>query len=457
MADRDVKEVLARHIDSGNATSSQILFSDGTSGSAFRTGTPTDVGADPAGAAATVQGNLNTHTGLTTTAHGGIVASTDSRLTDARTPLSHSHGNITNAGAIGTTADLPVKTTTSGVLTTGSFGSSSGTFCQGNDPRLSDSRSPTTHATTHKSGGGDSIKLDELAAPTDVTTLNASSSAHGLLPKLSNVATEYMNGQGSWTTPASGAGEWWGRIANATAISITGAVTATIDRLHYVTGTSADYDITLPAASSNSGKVVGFVVKDWAAANKQFRLDAGTGVKIAGRTRYLILLHTNVSLLISDGTDWQPLVLVLDTMLLAVSNPTIHGITTNPTPDASPIQHSLLWGRNSDRMVWQYVYDADSAGSNGTGAYYLTPPIGSMVAPTSTRNCKGIAQIEPSGATDHRVWTPRVYAADKLGVIGLTQSGSSFDVWGSTSANEGRLANTTLTVSFWAETPMVDW
>ena len=39
---------------------------------------------DAAGAAATVQGNLNTHTGLTTAAHGGIVASTDSRLTDSR-------------------------------------------------------------------------------------------------------------------------------------------------------------------------------------------------------------------------------------------------------------------------------------------------------------------------------------------------------------------------------------
>jgi hypothetical protein len=47
------------------------------------------VGADPAGSAATVQGNLNSHTGLTTTAHGGIVASTDARLTDARTPTAH--------------------------------------------------------------------------------------------------------------------------------------------------------------------------------------------------------------------------------------------------------------------------------------------------------------------------------------------------------------------------------
>ena len=39
---------------------------------------------DAIGTAATVQGNLNSHSALTTTAHGGIVASTDSRLSDAR-------------------------------------------------------------------------------------------------------------------------------------------------------------------------------------------------------------------------------------------------------------------------------------------------------------------------------------------------------------------------------------
>jgi len=48
-----------------------------------------DVGADPAGSAAAVAGDLATHEGLTTTAHGGIVASTDARLTDARTPTAH--------------------------------------------------------------------------------------------------------------------------------------------------------------------------------------------------------------------------------------------------------------------------------------------------------------------------------------------------------------------------------
>jgi hypothetical protein len=49
---------------------------------------------------------------------------------------SHSHGNLTNAGAIGTTANLPLKTGTNGVVEAGSFGTSAGTFCEGNDSRL---------------------------------------------------------------------------------------------------------------------------------------------------------------------------------------------------------------------------------------------------------------------------------------------------------------------------------
>jgi hypothetical protein len=131
----------------------------------------------------------------------------DSRLSNARTPSSHVHGNITNAGAIGSSSGQIVVTTTSGVLTTASsislsqisqssattgqvvawngtawapaagggytlpnattstlggmivgtglgvtsgtvsvsYGSSSSTACVGNDSRLSDSRTPTAH------------------------------------------------------------------------------------------------------------------------------------------------------------------------------------------------------------------------------------------------------------------------------------------------------------------------
>lgn len=55
-------------------------------------------------------------------------------------------GNITTSGAIGSTANKPLITTTSGVITTGSFGTAANTFCAGNDSRLH------THTFTYSNG-----------------------------------------------------------------------------------------------------------------------------------------------------------------------------------------------------------------------------------------------------------------------------------------------------------------
>jgi hypothetical protein len=56
------------------------------------------------------------------TTTGTVAAGDDARLSDARTPTSHAHGNITNDGKIGSTAGLPVITTTAGAVTTLALG-----------------------------------------------------------------------------------------------------------------------------------------------------------------------------------------------------------------------------------------------------------------------------------------------------------------------------------------------
>lgn len=71
----------------------------------------------------------------------------------------------------------------------------------GNDARLTDNRTAGVHAASHKSAGSDSIKLDELAASTDVTTLNASNTKHGLLLKLIDDVTKYLRSDGTWEVP----------------------------------------------------------------------------------------------------------------------------------------------------------------------------------------------------------------------------------------------------------------
>ena len=57
----------------------------------------------------------------------------------------HAHGQITSVGAIGAISGLPIITTTAGVLTVGTFGTVAGSFCAGDDVRLSNTRVPTAH------------------------------------------------------------------------------------------------------------------------------------------------------------------------------------------------------------------------------------------------------------------------------------------------------------------------
>lgn len=59
-----------------------------------------------------------------------------------------------------------------GTVFSAEFGSGAGKVTEGNDSRLSDARTPTAHATSHKSGGSDELKLNELAVPSANVAMN---------------------------------------------------------------------------------------------------------------------------------------------------------------------------------------------------------------------------------------------------------------------------------------------
>lgn len=71
---------------------------------------------------------------------------------------------------------------------------------------LADGQNPLNHSVSHQSGGSDFIRIDTLAAPTDNTNLNASLSAHGLLPKLGGGTTNFLRADGAWAAPESNSG-----------------------------------------------------------------------------------------------------------------------------------------------------------------------------------------------------------------------------------------------------------
>jgi hypothetical protein len=93
------------------------------------------------------------------------------------------------------------------------------------------------------SGSWDAIPvpaLDTLAVPTDITTLNASVTTHGLLPKLPAGAdtTKFLNGAGAWATPTGGGGS-----------SGPGYVLITEDLTSQITGATAHFTTSLPMYS----------------------------------------------------------------------------------------------------------------------------------------------------------------------------------------------------------------
>jgi hypothetical protein len=144
----------------------------GTSGQVLKVSGGIPAWGAESGAVSSVAGR----TGAVTLAVADVanaVATSDSRLSDARTPLSHTHGNLTNDGKVGTIANLPLRTGTNGVVEAGSFGTSAGSFCEGNDSRLSDTRTPSStlaHASSHATGGTDALTPFSIGADSRFVT-----------------------------------------------------------------------------------------------------------------------------------------------------------------------------------------------------------------------------------------------------------------------------------------------
>ena len=79
-----------------------------------------------------------------------------------------------------------------------------------------------TNGDSHDHVGGDGAAIVEGALSfTDITTNNASTTKHGLLPKLSNVSTEYLNGVGSWVSVSGAKFSADGRLTLTTATPVT--------------------------------------------------------------------------------------------------------------------------------------------------------------------------------------------------------------------------------------------
>jgi hypothetical protein len=134
---------------------------------------------------------------------------------------SHVHGNITNGGLIGTTANLPIITGTGGLLQAGSFGTGASTFCEGNDSRLSNSRAPTGSASGDLSGTYPAPTVAQLQGR--AVSSAAPSNGQGLVWSNANSRwepTTLGSGSGTVTQVSSGTGLSGGPITTSGTLSV---------------------------------------------------------------------------------------------------------------------------------------------------------------------------------------------------------------------------------------------
>jgi hypothetical protein len=209
-------------------------------------GTGLSISGSPITTSGTITANVAYGTTASTAAEGN-----DARLSDARTPLSHTHGNLTNAGAIGTTSGLPVKTGTSGVIEAGAFGTAAGSFCEGNDSRLTDARTPSStlaHASTHHTGGSDPLSPANIGAAATAHTHAASDITSGVLD----------NARVNFAAPGA-IGGTTAAAANFTTVGATDIITAANATASPPTTTSAARGLLFPSlgGANNQGAVYG--------------------------------------------------------------------------------------------------------------------------------------------------------------------------------------------------------
>ena len=124
-----------------------------------------------------------------------VAAGDDSRLSNSRTPDAHSSTHAiggsdelspSDIGAVDSTTTVSAGTGLSGggalssdVTLNVVYGTEGSTSCEGNDARLSDSRTPTAHAQSHSSGGSDPVSPFSIGAAESTRSISAGTGLTG--------------------------------------------------------------------------------------------------------------------------------------------------------------------------------------------------------------------------------------------------------------------------------------
>jgi hypothetical protein len=344
----------------------------------------------------------------------GLIKSEGLSATAAR--VDHSHGSpidpvpahsaqISGVHGLGTASQVDVPLTGD---------ASADQAVLGSDTRLEDPRDPNAHAASHKSAGSDSIKLDELAAPTDVTTLNTSTSAHGLCPKLSNVATEFLNGIGAFATPAGGAGgqvilkQTLGAATTAWTVTLPVACKVIRMRLSLINPSAGTNSVTLGINSASTGhrqytySTNGTTVGAGESATTEITAIPSGKVGNQEGTIYIVNGETRVNLLAGTDITNDSLIQASLYMRIAqsadISTITITGDQTNGIGSGSYIIVERVDADVAPVFGVVFAGTADKTVSNTASETSLIPTgVGSVTLPANSPSIGKMLKIRLAG------------------------------------------------------------
>lgn len=160
-----------------------VVIGGGGGGADLSNDLPQSLGTASAGVGSEASRDDHVHAMPSAAQVGADPAGTAAALVDDLSGVSNAVTARTNLG-LGDSATLDVGTT-------------AGTVAAGDDPRLSDARTPTAHAASHGDGGADEVSLNasQVTTGTVATARLGSGTAD---------VTTFLRGDQTWATPAAG-------------------------------------------------------------------------------------------------------------------------------------------------------------------------------------------------------------------------------------------------------------
>jgi hypothetical protein len=208
-------------------------------------------------------------------------------LNDIKVPKENAQGTFDEIALaasdlkLGTTANLPLKTGTNGVVEAGSFGTAAGSFCEGNDARLSDDRDPNLHAASHLPEGADEIFDQSLNTDDSPQFVGATFGSIGDGWEITSGGLQHSSGFAIDAEAGVIVGTTGNPIGLGSALSFVGVTSAATDASTTRTnlGAAASGSITTSGLTQATARILGRTTASTGAVEE---IQIGSGLSLAG-------------------------------------------------------------------------------------------------------------------------------------------------------------------------------